>query len=324
MGDRSVQLVPNLAFEDLLDLRSCLVTGQDMPRPEPAVADGQPVEAQDFTSVPIAVSGVYVCAPWMWLDELGGQDTKVIRMGAQGDVRDFSMNDKCAGGTGAVTFTSSSNTTTNLYGGSPAKWRDHKFGGTSETTTTLNLAALLARRGRAPLVIDLDPQTNASIMVAGPDRWNAMRESERTLDFYFESYIVTEPGLTPLEKFQLLTEDELLDALLDPPALLGVLDVHVLDADGAAVRVAQDAEDLAQRQERLAAEATGREGAVEVPQGEAVLEDVEVRVHQHQRGDVDDLRRHPVLAQPLPQREEADGIHLEGRRGQHQIARRPV
>ncbi|WP_164066475.1 hypothetical protein, partial [Serratia marcescens] len=29
---------------------------------------------------------------------------------------------------------------------------------------------------------------------------------------YFESYIVTEPGLTPLEKFQLLTEDELLDA----------------------------------------------------------------------------------------------------------------
>src|SRR3569833_2277089 len=29
---------------------------------------------------------------------------------------------------------------------------------------------------------------------------------------YFESYIVTEPGLTPLEKYQLLTEDELLDA----------------------------------------------------------------------------------------------------------------
>ncbi|GGN40290.1 DNA-directed RNA polymerase subunit beta' [Novosphingobium indicum] len=33
---------------------------------------------------------------------------------------------------------------------------------------------------------------------------------ERVL--YFESYIVTEPGLTPLEKYQLLTEDELLDA----------------------------------------------------------------------------------------------------------------
>src|SRR3546814_9275064 len=29
---------------------------------------------------------------------------------------------------------------------------------------------------------------------------------------YCVSYIVTEPGLTPLEKYQLLTEDELLDA----------------------------------------------------------------------------------------------------------------
>jgi hypothetical protein len=40
------------------------------------------------------------------------------------------------------------------------------------------------------LVIDLDPQTNASIMVAGPEKWNAMREAERTLDFFFESYII--------------------------------------------------------------------------------------------------------------------------------------
>ena len=36
-----------------------------------------------------------------------------------------------------------------------------------------------------------------------------LKQLERVL--YFESYIVTEPGLTPLEKFQLLTEDELLD-----------------------------------------------------------------------------------------------------------------
>src|SRR3954462_791840 len=37
-----------------------------------------------------------------------------------------------------------------------------------------------------------------------------LKQLERVL--YFESYIVTEPGLTPLEKFQLLTEDELLGA----------------------------------------------------------------------------------------------------------------
>ena len=36
-----------------------------------------------------------------------------------------------------------------------------------------------------------------------------LKQLERVL--YFEAYIVTEPGLTPLEKFQLLTEDELLE-----------------------------------------------------------------------------------------------------------------
>src|SRR5512144_2992107 len=34
-----------------------------------------------------------------------------------------------------------------------------------------------------------------------------LKQLERIL--YFESYVVTEPGLTPLEKYQLLTEDEL-------------------------------------------------------------------------------------------------------------------
>jgi DNA-directed RNA polymerase subunit beta' len=37
-----------------------------------------------------------------------------------------------------------------------------------------------------------------------------LKQLERVL--YFETYIVLEPGLTPLEKFQLLSEDELLDA----------------------------------------------------------------------------------------------------------------
>jgi len=35
-------------------------------------------------------------------------------------------------------------------------------GGVGKTTTTLNLVALLARRGRAPLAIDLDPQAHLS------------------------------------------------------------------------------------------------------------------------------------------------------------------
>src|SRR3546814_12432569 len=36
-----------------------------------------------------------------------------------------------------------------------------------------------------------------------------LKQLERVL--YFEAYIVIEPGLTPLEKYQLLTEDELVE-----------------------------------------------------------------------------------------------------------------
>ena len=69
-----------------------------------------------------------------------------------------------------------------------------------------------------------------------------------------------------------------LDPVLEPAPLLRVLDVHVLDADGAAVGVAQHAEDVPQLHDRLAAEAAGRELAVEVPQRQAVRRDVEVGV----------------------------------------------
>ena len=73
----------------------------------------------------------------------------------------------------------------------------------------------------------------------------------------------------------------LLELLLEPGALGRVLDVHVLDADGAAVRVTQHAEDLAQRQAARPAEAAGGPLAVQVPQGQPVLADVEVRVVGH-------------------------------------------
>ena len=61
-------------------------------------------------------------------------------------------------------------------------------------------------------------------------------------------------------------------------ALLGVHDVHVLDADGAAVGVAQHAEHVAQLHELLAGEPADRELPVQVPQGQPVLEDVQVGV----------------------------------------------
>ena len=69
-----------------------------------------------------------------------------------------------------------------------------------------------------------------------------------------------------------------LDPVLDPAPLLRVLDVHVLDADPAAVGVAQHAEHVAQLHLLLAGEAADREHAVEVPQRQAVLEHVQVGV----------------------------------------------
>ena len=43
-------------------------------------------------------------------------------------------------------------------------------GGVGKSTTTVSLAETLAlHQRRRVLIIDLDPQTNASIMVAGPE-----------------------------------------------------------------------------------------------------------------------------------------------------------
>ena len=71
-----------------------------------------------------------------------------------------------------------------------------------------------------------------------------------------------------------------LDPLLDPALLVGLLDVHVLDADRAAVGVAQHAEDLAQRQAavRGRARSSDEELAVEVPDRQAVVAEVELGV----------------------------------------------
>ena len=89
-----------------------------------------------------------------------------------------------------------------------------------------------------------------------------------------------------------------LDPVLQPAALFGVLDVHVLGADGAAVRVAQDAQDVPQLHPRLAAEAAGRELALQVPQGQPVQVDVQVGVLA-----LGDLERvgvgHQVAAHPV-------------------------
>jgi chromosome partitioning protein len=94
-------------------------------------------------------------------------------------------------------------------------------GGVGKSTTTVALAETLAVHHRwKTLVIDLDPQTNASIMVAGPEKWDSLREAERTLDFYFEAYATGEGRPKP---FKDLRESKVSD-------LKGAPDVSVIAA----------------------------------------------------------------------------------------------
>ena len=69
-----------------------------------------------------------------------------------------------------------------------------------------------------------------------------------------------------------------LDVLLDPPLLLGVGDVHVLDAERPAVGVAQEVEDLVERRHVPAGQAVGHEPPRQVPDGEPVGQRVELGV----------------------------------------------
>ena len=93
-----------------------------------------------------------------------------------------------------------------------------------------------------------------------------------------------------LEDVPLVVDGQLgvgaLDLLLDPALLGRFLDVHVLDADGAAVGVAQDVQDLAEGHPADPADhgvdadlTAGEELPVEVPDGEAVGRRVELGVH---------------------------------------------
>jgi chromosome partitioning protein len=62
-------------------------------------------------------------------------------------------------------------------------------GGVGKSTTVASLAETLASEGLRVLVIDLDPQSNVSMMLAGQDRWIELRQSGRTIDEYFNQYV---------------------------------------------------------------------------------------------------------------------------------------
>ena len=60
-------------------------------------------------------------------------------------------------------------------------------GGVGKTTTTVAMAEFLSgAMGKRVLVIDLDPQTNATVMMIGEDRWRKLNKEEYTIARLFQ------------------------------------------------------------------------------------------------------------------------------------------
>ena len=74
-------------------------------------------------------------------------------------------------------------------------------GGVGKTTTTVALAEFMSGRlGKRVLVIDLDPQTNATVMLIGEHKWRELNEREWTLARLFKDALDPDDKRFDLDK----------------------------------------------------------------------------------------------------------------------------
>jgi (R)-2-hydroxyacyl-CoA dehydratese activating ATPase len=87
--------------------------------------------------------------------DMGGQDTKAIRVGPTGDIIDFCMNDKCAAGTGRFLGAASSALEMSLDELGPAALRGERPVKISTTCTVFAESEVLAWIGRGKKIEDI-------------------------------------------------------------------------------------------------------------------------------------------------------------------------
>ena len=122
-------------------------------------------------------------------------------------------------------------------------------GGVGKTTTCVGVAEMMASsydHGQKVLVIDLDPQTNATVMVIGEPRWEKANDRGHTLATMFEDALAEDPSSRTFD----------LDATLIRNAS-GVVDSYGAPARGRLDLLPSSLE-LIDLQERLAGMTSGR------------------------------------------------------------------